>query len=66
MDKSKPDTYIYPWLLRPHAFAFDDDATGFVFRSAMNLERHGSLKRKKSESSGLFDTYSLLDDFLQS
>lgn len=35
------------------AFAFDA-AAGFVFRSAMNLERHGSLK---SESSGLFDTY---------
>ena len=47
MGKSKPNINIYPWLLRPHAFAFDDDATGFVFRSAMNLERHGSLKRKK-------------------
>ena len=27
------------------AFAFDEDAAGFVFRSAMNLERQGSLKK---------------------
>ena len=40
------------------AFAFDDEA-GFVFRSAMNLERHGSLKKSESKHTGLFDTLTI-------
>ena len=42
----------------------DDDwatptLTGFVFRSAMNLARHDSLKKKVKAKQGLFDTLSI-------